>query len=159
MPQDKAVEIAHQLCAGLAAVHAVAGALLAAVFVGLALVMLASGKVALHRLIPLKKSPDALKERADEIARRVGYDAPPADTAHGSSLDGEHLLHLRNRDTSPDRWNRLATGQPPVVSFWYRHRFNRLSSSPSSCSSSLCCCGTNGWASPPAGSFWPPSRC
>ena len=98
----------------------VAVALLASVLVGLALVMLMSGRVSLHRLVSLKKSPDALKERAGDIARRLGYAAPPVDTAHGFSYDVENLIYLRDVDTTPDRWQRAAAGHPPVVIFWHR---------------------------------------
>ena len=98
----------------------VALALLAALFVGLLLMILMAGRVALHRLVPLRKSPDALKERAGEVARKLGYDGQPVDTAHGFVLDFENLSYLRDKDASPDRWDRLGTGQPPVIAFWYR---------------------------------------
>jgi serine/threonine-protein kinase len=98
----------------------VALALLAAMFVGVAVIVFFSGRVALHRFVPLKKSPDDLKERAGEIARRAGYTAPPLDTAHGFAEEYEYLDYVWKHDASPDRWEKLKTGQPPAITFWYR---------------------------------------
>ena len=94
--------------------------LLASFFVGVALVILMSSQAALHRLVPLKKSPDALADRAGEITRELGYTTPPTDAVHGFALDYEHLSYLRDQNPSPQRWGRLATGQPPIINFWYR---------------------------------------
>ncbi|HEY0081503.1 MAG TPA: serine/threonine-protein kinase, partial [Pyrinomonadaceae bacterium] len=98
----------------------VALALLAAVLVGVAVIVLLSGRVSLHRFVPLKKSPDDLKERAGEIARRAGYASPPLDSMHGFDLDYEYLEHVQQHDASADRWEKLKTGQPAAVTFWYR---------------------------------------
>ncbi|MCA1565407.1 MAG: serine/threonine protein kinase [Acidobacteria bacterium] len=98
----------------------VALALLAAVIVGVAAIVFFSGRVTIHRFVPLKKSPDDLKERAGEIARRAGYTAPPLDSAHGFKEEYEYLDYVRKHDASPDRWEKLKTGQPAAISFWYR---------------------------------------
>jgi hypothetical protein len=98
----------------------VALALLAVVIVGVAVVIFFSGRTSLHRFVPLKKSPDDLKERAREIARRAGYTAPPLDSAHGFFAEYEYLDYVKNNDTSPDRLQKLKTGQPAAITFWYR---------------------------------------
>ena len=98
----------------------VAVSLLASVLVMLGLVMLLSKQVALHRMTPLEKSPEVLKERASEIAKKLGYTAAPVDTAYSFLIDRDYLRYIREHDTSPTRWNRLATGQPSALRFWYR---------------------------------------
>jgi serine/threonine-protein kinase len=95
-------------------------ALLAAYIVGVAVIVSFSGRVAIHRFVPLKKSPDDLKERAGEIARRAGYTAPPLDTVHGFVEEYEYLDYVWKHDASPDRLEKLKTGQPAAITFWYR---------------------------------------
>ena len=69
--------------------------------------------------MPLEKSAIGLRERAGEMAHKLGY-AAVADTAFGYSIDGEYLEHIRDTDKSLTRWDRLASGQPPVLLYWYR---------------------------------------
>ncbi len=99
---------------------AVALALLASVLVALASFALLSKKAFLHRHVPLEKSPDVLRERAGEIAKRLGYTAAPADTEYSFFYDADYLIYVRDHDRSPDRWNRLASARPPAIRFWHR---------------------------------------
>jgi eukaryotic-like serine/threonine-protein kinase len=95
---------------------------------GLALATLAGGllvpvlarPVTLFGLMPFDKAPDALEDRAQELLRRLGHAAAPADDARGYSIDGAYLQWVSEGDRSPDRWEGLRRGQPPVVQFWYR---------------------------------------
>ncbi|HEV2802718.1 MAG TPA: serine/threonine-protein kinase [Pyrinomonadaceae bacterium] len=98
----------------------VAVALLAAVLCAIAFAVLMSGRVSLHRFVPLKKSPDDLKERAREIAERAGYTEQPIDTAHGFLEDYEYLNYVRQQPATHGRWEQLKTGQPAALTFWYR---------------------------------------
>jgi len=98
----------------------VAAALLAFVFAGLALVVLLSGRTALHRLVPLERSAGDLQRHAAEIARRLGHDAPAADSVYSFTADIEVITHVHEHDPSPDRWQKLKTGRPPAVNFWFR---------------------------------------
>jgi serine/threonine protein kinase len=99
---------------------AVAFGLLASVIVLLALAMLLSKQAALHRVMPLEKSPELLKEQASEIAKSFGYTAAPADTAHGFQLDHEYYAYLSEHHTSLNPWDVLKYPQPAAVRFWYR---------------------------------------
>ena len=99
---------------------AVAGLFLVSVFIGLALTTVLSSLTLLHRIVPLEKTPDVLKERASQVAQKLGYTGTPADVAFGFFYDLEHLRYVRDNDSSPNRWNRLATGQPAAIDFWYR---------------------------------------
>ncbi|HEX8174550.1 MAG TPA: protein kinase [Pyrinomonadaceae bacterium] len=95
-------------------------ACLASVAISLALIVLLSGNVKLHRFVPLEKSPDVLRERAREIISRAGYTNPPVDYAYGMGYDNNYLRIIRETDTSPARWEKLRTGHPPVLFMWYR---------------------------------------
>ena len=99
---------------------AVAVALLAALFVLVGLVCLFSKDVGLYCQVPLDKSPEVLRDRAGEITKRLGYDAPPADSAYGMGVDRDYLNFIHETDDSPARWERLKTGRPAAIYFWYR---------------------------------------
>ena len=98
---------------------AVAVSLLIAALAALALSLLLADKALLHRRVPLEKSVQGLKERAGEVARKFGYDAA-TDFAYGFFIHNEYLSHIRESDHSPNRWDRLKTGRPVALGFWYR---------------------------------------
>ena len=100
---------------------AVAVACLAAVVGLLAFIVLYAGRVKHHEWIPLEKSPEVLAERADSILKKLGYRNAPVDTDYGFAENaGKYYDYARNVDKSPNRWERLRTGQPDVINFWYR---------------------------------------
>jgi hypothetical protein len=77
-------------------------------------------KVALINRIPFHKPPEALAERARLILAHVGIVERPVAQAYGFTHDRPYIQWLRNNDRSPERWERLASGQPAAVRFWYR---------------------------------------
>ncbi|HKY06578.1 MAG TPA: serine/threonine-protein kinase, partial [Blastocatellia bacterium] len=93
---------------------------LAAVISSLVFLSLASEKSSLLGIVSPKKSPEALAERASEIARRLGYTGPPVDTAYNFKIDYDYLNYLFDRDRSPEQGQRLKAGQPSAIHFWYR---------------------------------------
>jgi len=98
---------------------AVAVALLAAVVVFTGLDALLSKRAYLHRMVPLEKSSEVLSERSRELAKNFGYSA--FDFQYGFTQDWDHYLrYIRENDKTPTRWQKLATGQPAVMQFWYR---------------------------------------
>jgi serine/threonine-protein kinase len=96
----------------------VAVALLAAVFVSIGLEMLHSKRRDLHRMVPLEKSSEILGERSREMAEKFGY--PSFDSQYRFTEDRDYLKHIEENDKTPTRWQKLATGQPAVMQFWYR---------------------------------------
>ena len=70
-------------------------------------------------IIPTDKSPAALEDRAREFLARVGTE-PARDTEIGFRSDGDYLRWVEGKDQTPTRWQSLATGDPPVLGFWYR---------------------------------------
>lgn len=98
----------------------VATALLASAIVMLAAVCFLSRYTALYRQVPLNKSPEVLRDRAAELVKKFGYTAPFGDSTYGMGIDREYLKHIHDTDPSRSRWNRLSSGQPAAVYFWYR---------------------------------------
>jgi serine/threonine-protein kinase len=97
-----------------------AALLLAAIFIGFAVIALLGEQTLLYRLVPLDASPEVLRARAAEIAREAGYTAPPADSYGTFTADFNVMRYLRDQDRRPDRWERLREEPLPAVMFWYR---------------------------------------
>ncbi|HEX9961855.1 MAG TPA: serine/threonine-protein kinase, partial [Pyrinomonadaceae bacterium] len=97
---------------------AAAVSLLAVVFISIGLLMAMSKQTSLHRMTPLEKSPEVLRERSRELAEKFGYRS--LDSHYGFIRELDYLDYLREHDHSPARWQKLATGQPAVMKFWYR---------------------------------------
>ena len=96
---------------------AVAVACLATVVALFAFIAFYSEKVRHHEWIPLEKSPEALTERADSIVKKLGYTKAPVDTDYGFEND---FFSYARTDQSPNHFERLRSGQPPVIYFWHR---------------------------------------
>ncbi len=99
---------------------AAASILMGCLVVGLLVSVAAASRTRLNNRVPLDKAPEALADRAAEIVRRLGHDAPAADAAWGFEVLTEYLRYIRETDTSSHRWDRLASGRPPGIYFWYR---------------------------------------
>ncbi len=98
----------------------VAIACLAGVLLIFSFLVLLSGKVMMHRNVPLEKPPEILAERAREIIKKLGYADAPIDTDYKFSFEAGYYEYATERDSSPGRWRRLLSGQPAVLYFWYR---------------------------------------
>jgi Protein kinase domain len=99
---------------------AVAASLFASVVVLAALICFLSRDMMLVYKVPLEKSPDVLRDRAGDLVKQFGYTAQPADSAYGMGVDRQYLDYVHDTDPSPSRWQRLSTGQPAAIYFWYR---------------------------------------
>ncbi len=95
----------------------IAVACLATVVALFAFIAFYSEKVNHHEWIPLEKSPEALAERADSIVKKLGYTKAPIDTAYGFEND---FFDYARTEQSPNHYERLRSGQPPVIYFWHR---------------------------------------
>ena len=92
---------------------------LAAVVLGvLAIPALSGSRNALAR-VPVEKSPATLEDRARDLMLRLGP-GKPVDSEVGFRYDTDYLRWAAERDRSANRWDSLATGDPPLVGFWYR---------------------------------------
>ena len=97
----------------------IAVACLAAVVGLFAFFIFVSSRVNLHEWVPLDKSPEVLAERANSIRRSLGYTNPPTDTAYAFNFDSSYLRYAA-RDTDPNRYEKIRTGQPLQLYFWHR---------------------------------------
>ncbi|HEX6188278.1 MAG TPA: hypothetical protein VFZ40_09370, partial [Pyrinomonadaceae bacterium] len=98
----------------------IAVSLLASLLVLLGVICFFSKYTALYRKVPLDKSPEVLRSRATELLTRLGYTAQSADDAYGMGLDNGYLNFVRDTDFSLSRWDKLRSGQPAAIYFWYR---------------------------------------
>lgn len=96
----------------------IAFSLLAAVFFSFGLSTLTSKYTALYRIVPLDKSPDVLRERGRELVEKYGY--RQIDSYSEFTQEIGYTDYLKKHDQTPERWQRLASGQPAVLQFWYR---------------------------------------
>jgi serine/threonine-protein kinase len=99
---------------------AYAWSLLGLTLAGLALVPLVGSTFRLLEMVPAGKPPAALEDRAHDFLRRVAPQATLTDDGWGLGADWGYTGHIKEKDSSPDRWADLASGEPPVLSFWYR---------------------------------------
>jgi serine/threonine-protein kinase len=94
---------------------------LAIIVVGLAIYAVVNQQTQLLSKVSLEKPPEALVERAREIAQRVGYTDRGASSADGFNYRTANLRYLQSHFRDRDRARQLLAGsRPPVIAFWYR---------------------------------------
>jgi serine/threonine-protein kinase len=103
---------------GLRPAHAWAA--LGFALLGLVALPLLSSPSQLIEQVPVEQPPPVLVARAQEILERIGHEGEAVDTATGINVDFDYFPFVRRADDSPERWDGLATGRPPVFFFWYR---------------------------------------
>lgn len=85
----------------------------------LGLCMFGAMKILPHNRIPFNKSPEVLSERANEIAAKLGYTDRPAETFYRFYYEISYYDYAQQR-SSPETWNKIASGQPLIVMFGER---------------------------------------
>ncbi len=100
----------------------VAAILMLTFIVGLALVcwLTKYTNTAVYLMTPLDIPPEALRARARDVVRKMGYPQQPLDSADGIILKEDYLDYIAAKDQSRERWNRLRTEGPGAYRFWYR---------------------------------------
>jgi serine/threonine-protein kinase len=100
----------------------VAALLLMAFIVSLALAawLTTRTNTAVYLMTPLDMPPEALRARARDVVKKLGYQQPPLDTADGIVLKDDYLDYIAANDRSKERWRRLRTDGPGAYRFWYR---------------------------------------
>src|SRR6185503_2538222 len=68
---------------------------------------------------------EVLRQKARETLQRLGYDEPPADTAHGFTIEHGLARHFERLGSTTD-WNAMFSSRLPFVSYWYRTSPERL---------------------------------
>jgi serine/threonine-protein kinase len=74
----------------------------------------------------LVKSPEALREVAEDTLGRLGYQAPAGPLLTGVTLDTDCLQYVRAHSEVRHIWSRVASGDIPAVFFWFRRGDPRL---------------------------------
>ncbi len=98
---------------------AIAVACLVGALIMLAFCMYGAMKLAPQNRIPFNKSPEVLSERANEIAARLGYTETPAETFYRFYYEYSYYDYAKQH-SSPENWNKIASGQPLIVMFGER---------------------------------------
>jgi serine/threonine-protein kinase len=93
---------------------------MAALVLGLCLVVFLSGKTQLSRVVPLPKPPEVLAERAREVILKLGYSEASRDEDYRFGADAEYLDYLEKNLQGAAVWSRLRAGSPCAIRFWYR---------------------------------------
>jgi hypothetical protein len=73
----------------------------------------------LANLLPPGKPPEVLSEEARQIAAKLGYPDPPADSAYWFDLDPGYYRYS-SRIAAPQRYHDLSSEFPYPQEFWYR---------------------------------------
>jgi serine/threonine protein kinase len=94
-------------------------ACVAGILAGVVIFALVNKQTELLSKVPFDKPPEALTEKAREIAQKLGYSDRGASNADGFNYRLANLRYLLGhfRDRAGQF---LAVGRPPVISFWYR---------------------------------------
>lgn len=96
-------------------------AMLFAVFIGtLALGCWLTKYTAVYRMTSLDLPPEALRVRARDVIKTMGYTGQPLDSADGIILKYDYLNYIASHDQTLARWSRLRTEGPGAYRFWYR---------------------------------------
>ncbi len=92
---------------------------LAAVLVGLALVIYLAIRYSALEKMGLEQTPEVLTQKSREIIARLGYGGRPADSAHGLSFDGDLQDYVEKND-KPPHWDAVLAARPSLLQYWYR---------------------------------------
>src|SRR6267142_2101687 len=97
------------------------GVALLATFIGvLALGCWLTKYTSVYRMTSLDLPPEALRVRARDVIRKMGYTGQPLDSEQGIVVKYDYLRYIETHDQSLARWNRLRSGGPGAYRFWYR---------------------------------------
>jgi serine/threonine-protein kinase len=79
-----------------------------------------SNERSLLRRLPEVKSTQVLEDRARELLHKISPAAPAADHAVSYGTDGDFLRWVEGQPRKSEQWERIITGEPAAVHFWYR---------------------------------------
>jgi hypothetical protein len=99
---------------------AVAAALLVTCIGVLALGCWLTRYTAVYRMTSLDLPPEALRVRARDVIKKMGYSRQSLESADGIILKFDYLGYIAEHDQSQSRWDRLRTEGPGAYRFWYR---------------------------------------
>ena len=95
-------------------------ALVAFTLAMVAILALVSQRVGVIHRIPITKSTDSMRDRAQEIVERLGYPEAPFDAVHGWLFRRDYIDWSRREGSGADPRALLPTGRTGTIMFWYR---------------------------------------
>ncbi len=101
---------------------------LAAVLLGLAVVIYFAIHYSALEKMGLEQTPEVLTQKSHEIIARLGYGGRPADSAFGFHDDGDFQDYVEKND-KPPHWDAVLAARPSLLQFWYRQSPDGLVSS------------------------------
>jgi serine/threonine-protein kinase len=105
---------------------------LALALVGLSAVFWLGPTADVTAKVSMENPPEALARDARNMLRGFGYTAHPADTAFGFAYAWDYLNYLGNKTAeAAARWKNPASGEPPLVQFWYREGQGKMAAARS----------------------------
>ena len=93
---------------------------LAAALVGLAVFVFLAATSSLIEKAQLTKAPEVLADKARELIQRLGYTAPPGDSAYYFDYDNDFLASVEKTDKPRPQWDEIIRSRPSPLKFWYR---------------------------------------
>jgi len=96
----------------------IAVALVLIVFIAFGAYIALTTSRSLHHFVPLDKSPDVLRERGRELAKKFGY--PPVDSYHRFHVFSQYFDHIKENDQTQERWKKLESAHPAILQFLHR---------------------------------------
>jgi predicted Ser/Thr protein kinase len=93
---------------------------LAAALLGLAAFAFLAATTSMIEKVQPTKPPEVLADKARELIQRLGYTAPPGDSADAFDSNADFLNGVEKTDRPLPRWDEIARSQPSPLKFWYR---------------------------------------
>jgi serine/threonine protein kinase len=93
---------------------------LAAVLLGLSLMVYFSIHYSGLDKMGLERPPEVLTQKAHEIVTQLGYGGRPGDSAFGLDYDGDFQDYVEQNDKPHPRWDDVLSARPSMLQYWYR---------------------------------------
>jgi hypothetical protein len=93
---------------------------LAAALLGLAAFAFLAATSSMIEKVQLAKPPEVLADKARELIQRLGYSAPPGDSAYAFDSNDDFLNDVEKAGQPLPRWDEIARSRPSPLKFWYR---------------------------------------
>jgi serine/threonine-protein kinase len=93
---------------------------LAAALLGLAAFAFLAATSSLIEKAQLAKPPEVLADKARELIQRLGYTAPPGDSAYAFDYNNDFMTAVQKADNPFPQWDEIVRGRPSPLKFWYR---------------------------------------
>jgi hypothetical protein len=98
----------------------VANLLLGVIAVGVAFTLWTGKDIFVYQMAPAPKRPEVLEEKAREMLARVDLPQSAGQSGSGFLNDDPLLRWMAAKDRTVHRWDRLKSGEAPVILYWYR---------------------------------------